>query len=144
MIKTKCLFIYILITSLLFPYSAKAESRPLPYLEAKCPKVSPLVQVDLNQKEEVLLALKELVPKAYPYTEYNSWKVEEARPLSSPKTFRPYYNLAKELCGSDVAENSWFIQLHFPKISQGASASTGIMFIAKNSQGQWIVWYTYK
>ena len=144
MLKTQCLFIYILVTSLIFPYSALAESQPLPYLEAKCPKVSPLVQVDLTQKEEVLFGLKELVPKAYPYKEYNSWKVEEARPLSSPKTFRPYYNLAKELCGNDVAENSWLIQLNFPKISPGVSASTGIMFIAKNSKNQWLVWYTYK
>jgi len=143
MIKTQCLFIYILVTSLIFPYSAKAESRPLPYLEAKCPKSS-LVNVNANHKAEVLRAVKNLVPKAYPYKEYNSWKVEEARPLSSPKTFRPYFNLAKELCGSDIAENSWLIQLNFPKISPGVSASTGIMFIVKNSQDQWIVWYTYK
>lgn len=63
MLKTQCLFIYIVVTSLIFPYSALAESQPLPYLEAKCPKVSPLVQVDLNQKDEVLFALKELVQK---------------------------------------------------------------------------------
>ncbi|MGC9933828.1 hypothetical protein [Priestia aryabhattai] len=140
---TKWLFLCVLVMTLMVPCNAKAANKPLPYLEAKCPKLS-LVNVNANHREEVLLALKKLVPKAYPYKEYNSWKVEEARPLSSPKTFRPYYNLAKDLCGTDVAENSWFIQLHFPKISPGGSASTGIMFIAKNSQDQWIVWYTYK
>lgn len=140
---TRWIFLCVLVIILMIPYNAKAVNTPLPYLEAKCPKLS-LVNVNANQGEEVLRAVGNLVPKAYPYKEYNSWKVEEARPLSSEKTFRPYYNLAKELCGNDVAENSWFIQLHFPKISRGASASTGIMFIAKNSKNQWLVWYTYK
>jgi len=123
---------------------ATLNDTPLPYLEPKCPDVSSMVKVNAGEKEGVFLALNKLVPKAYPYKEYNVWKVEEARPLSSEKTFRPYYNLAKELCGSDVAENSWFIKLHFPKLSPGVSASTGIMFIAKNSNNEWSVWYTYK
>jgi len=123
---------------------ASLNDTPLPYLEPKCPKVSSTVKVHEREKEEVLLALNKSVPKAYPYKEYSMWKLEEARPLSSPQTARPYYNLAKNSCGKGIAENSWFIKLHFPKISQGVSASTGIMFIAKNSNNEWSVWYTYK
>lgn len=123
---------------------AALNDTPLPYLEPRCPDASSTVKVNAGKKEEVLLALNKLVPKAYPYKEYDVWKVEEARPLSSPQTAQPYYNLAKNSCGTGVAENSWFIKLHFPKLSPGVSASTGIMFIAKNSNNEWSVWYTYK
>lgn len=139
-----------IITFFMFPYflfwfsSAKAD---LPYLVPKCPNTKTFAETSLNNKNELLMKLNEIVPIAYPDKMYQEWNVLEIDPLYKAQGInydKVYYQMVEKLCNKDVAENSWLVELEFPKFLPSASASTGIMFLVKDKEKGWYVWYTYR
>lgn len=119
--------------------SAKAD---LPYLVPNCPNTNTFAETSINNKNELLMKLNEIVPIAYPDKMYKEWNVLEIEPLINYD--KEYYKMVKKLCNKEVAENSWLVELEFPKFLPSASASTGIMFVVKDKEKGWYVWYTYR
>ncbi|MDS9471151.1 hypothetical protein [Sporosarcina pasteurii] len=128
-------------------FNIKDESTDLPYLEPRCPATDALIQTTSKDKAELLRKLNELVQDAYPYDIYSEWEVQEAIPLRSligVPYDEAYFMMAQRLCNKRVADNSWLIKVQFPKLLPSASASAGIMFVTKDKQNGWYVWYTYR
>ena len=124
--------------------SAKAD---LPYLVPNCPNTNTFAETSINNKSELLMKLNEIVPIAYPDKMYKEWNVLEIEPLHKAKGinyYKEYYKMVKKLCNKEVAENSWLVELEFPEFLPSASASTGIMFVVKDKEKGWNVWYTYR
>lgn len=93
------------------------------------------------------MQLNELVPLAYPDKMYKEWKVSEMVPLYKAEGInydKVYYKIVEKLCNKEVADHSWLVELEFPNFLPSASASTGIMFVVKDNEKGWYVWYTYR
>jgi hypothetical protein len=123
-----------------FIVNLQVSAAPLPYLTPKCPNEKELVATTAQDQAELLNALEAIVPEVYPE---KVRKVETAAPLHKMQD-SPYYGMAKNLCSEEIANNSWYIQLLFPDYLPSASASTGIMFVAKTKDKGWVVWHQYK
>ena len=118
--------------------------------DVKCPDVKQLEKTSMKDKEELLKALKEIVPATYQKGEhgemFSEWEVITALPF--PKTAEKkdavYDEMAKNFCGEAVAEQSWLVRLYFPKWEgKSASALEGQIFIAKDKEDGWFVWFRY-
>ena len=135
--------VFIVLICFLFVFvSVKAD---LPYLEPKCPNTKTLVNTSIANKDELLLKLNKLIRNAYPDEMYKEWNVLEIEPLYKAEGInydKEYYKMVKKLCNKEVAENSWLVELEFPRFLPSASASTGIMFVVKDKERGWYAWYT--
>jgi hypothetical protein len=75
---------------------------------------------------------------------YSEWEVALA-PFTKVSGFdKHYYEMAKNLCGEEIAKHSWLVKLHFPKWEPLASPANGIIYVAKNKEKGWFVWYRYR
>mgnify|MGYP007046088070 CR=1 FL=1 len=128
----------------LFSFTTKVYAQP-----EKCPVLSNLEEVTIKDKQEVVKALKTIIPQTYEVGEssdnYSEWNIVSAVPFPMTvgnKKEEDYYGMAKYFCGKEIADKSWLVRLDFPKI-QGASASQGQLFLAKNKEKGWFVWFRY-
>ncbi|SDN05894.1 hypothetical protein SAMN04487897_101936 [Paenibacillus sp. yr247] len=121
------------------------QPSPYNYITPKCPKVADLMETSSKDKEELLKALKDIVPEVYGDVGYDVWVVKEANALPLLVGFdEVYYRMAINRCGEDVGEKSWIVKLQFPKFLPSGSASSGIFFVTKSKEKGWIPWYMYK
>lgn len=116
--------------------------QPYFYANQQCPNVAELVQTSSKDEQELLHALRTIVPKLYPDEEHNEWKAEYVHFL--PNIKQTYFQMAKTFCSEAVAERSWIIRLRFPKLLPSTSLSEGVIFLAKHKEKSWIAWYRYK
>ncbi|WP_084544150.1 hypothetical protein [Paenisporosarcina indica] len=141
-----------LFVSLFMFVQTEVDSATLEKKLKSCPKESDLVETSIDNQEELVNELDFLIPDTYikgdEYGEnYKEWIVTTVMPL--PKTVDDttvdvYYEIAKNLCGKEVANKSWLIQIDFPKWDDvSASNSEGQIFVAKNKETGWYVWYRY-
>ncbi|MFC5605069.1 hypothetical protein [Sporosarcina koreensis] len=142
----KILITSIITISFLFIHSTQGYAQP-----KECPVLSELMQTSIKDRKEVIEALNTLIPKTYgtgldEYPGmYTEWNVVTAKPF--PKTVgnkdeEDYFGMAKNFCGKEIAEKSWLVRLHFPK-APGADLAQGQIFIAKNKEKGWFVWFRY-
>ncbi|MFD1037806.1 hypothetical protein ACFQ3N_05205 [Virgibacillus byunsanensis] len=142
----KRLFIWtILVSVFLFPIIEVSAS------SIDCPDVNKLEQTSLEDKQEFLKALETIIPEMYGSDEdadkYGEWKIITATPF--PKTvgvFRDdiYRRIAANYCGEDVSSKSWLARIYFPKWEGvSSSLSQGQLFLAKNEEQGWFVWFCY-
>jgi hypothetical protein len=115
----------------------------------ECPNAKDLVIVPVEEVNQVIDSLKVLVPTLYEVGEfpeyYSKWELVTIKPF--PLTVknsdeRDYYEMAKNFCGKKVADRSWLVRLHFPRV-KAASASQGQIFLAKKKNSGWFVWFKY-
>lgn len=115
----------------------------------ECPDPQTLERVSIENVDEVEKALRILIPIAYEVGEfpelYSEWEIISLKPFPSTvgvKVDEDYYGMAKHFCGNEVADRSWLVRLHFPKV-KAASGSQGQIFIAKKEENGWFVWFKY-
>lgn len=128
----------------IFGTSTTAYAQP-----KECPDLHTIEVVSIENIDEVEKALKILVPIAYEVGEfpelYSEWEVLSLKPFpltKGNKEDEDYYGMAKHFCGKGVADRSWLVRLHFPKV-KAASGSQGQIFIAKKADSGWFVWFKY-
>lgn len=141
----KKIFLFMILMS--FPYWFVIAKAELPYLVPTCPNTNTLAETSINNKDELLIKLNELIRVAYPDEKFNEWNVLEVKPLSKvsrSKYDKAYYRMAKKLCNKEVADNSWLVEFEIPELLPSASAATRVMFVAKDRETGWFVWYTYR
>ncbi|MGP4040948.1 hypothetical protein ACTWP4_13775 [Gracilibacillus sp. D59] len=119
--------------------------------DVECPNLKKLENTTIKDKDDLLKALKEIVPDIYQKGEngelYSEWEVRTALPF--PKTVgkeidEAYYGMAKNFCGKEIADKSWLVRLYFPKWEGiSASALEGQIFLAKSKDDEWFVWFRY-
>lgn len=129
---------FALLLFLFYPYSARANS---------CPNPNELQDTTLDEQEELLQALHSLVPEIFRGDVFVNWEVMSATPF--PMTIgkqeeSPFFEWAKQMCGGQVTEKSWLVRLYFPTLADLRSHfSERQLFVAKNQQNDWFVWYQY-
>lgn len=139
--------IKVLLICLLFFMSlgnTRSYAQPL-----ECPNPKDLLEVPVEEVNQVIDSLKVFVPTLYEVGEfpeyYSKWDLITVKPF--PLTVknseeRDYYEMAKNFCGKEVADRSWLVRLHFPRV-KAASASQGQIFLAKKKNSGWFVWFKY-
>ncbi|QUW20270.1 hypothetical protein JSQ81_10295 [Sporosarcina sp. Marseille-Q4063] len=145
--KKTLFFMCVLFFIISFSLYPKAESTDFPYLKPVCPVSDELIKTNDNDKDELLQKLNKLIPDAYPDDIYSEWIVKEAKPLRSligVPYEEAYYGMANKLCNKKTANYSWLIKVEFPKLLPSASAASGVMFVIKDKDNGWHVWYTYR
>ena len=146
------ILISVVIISISFAVTADTDTTTSEKKVEDCPDVIDHVETTIFDRDIVVETLKSLIPETYikgdEYGEYYSnWSIITARPL--PMTIDDsendvYFEIAKNFCGKEVANKSWLIRLHFPKW-EGVSDSNmeGQIFMAKNKDTGWYLWYRY-
>lgn len=133
---TVFVFIILLVIMIEFPLQAK-----------ECPNSEQLVEASLNERDDLLRALGTIVPNQYAGEQFSDWEIVSATPF--PMTVgkqdeQAYFEIANNFCGGNVAEKSWLVRLHFPKLKEvSASLTEGQLFVAKSKEVGWFVWYQY-
>jgi hypothetical protein len=137
-----------IVSCLFFILSASLVSAEPPQ-GTTCPKVSQLADTSLQDKEELLKTLNTLIPQVYggdKYSEkYSEWQVTLAEPMPQLTGFDKdaYYGIAKNFCGEEVAKRSWLVKLHFPLWLPSVSGSQGQIYLTKDKEKGWSVWFRY-
>jgi hypothetical protein len=136
--------VYMCILIFIYPQISFAEKNgDVPFLinNGKCPNLQELGHIGSNKG--LISALNTIIPDVYKDQDYKGWKVETIAPL--PKSAHPeaYYEMAKYYCGEEVANNSWFVEVIFPKYLPAYDASHKQIFVTKNKQGQWFAWFRF-
>ncbi|MGG0175193.1 hypothetical protein [Gottfriedia acidiceleris] len=110
-----------------------------------CPSTENLVKPNLKDKDELISALNIIIPKVYGTDpNHKEWRIEKIQPAASLTGFeKHYFGIAVTFCGKEVAKNSWFVRLIFPKILPAVSAATGELYIVKDRNGNWFPWFQY-
>lgn len=119
--------------------------------DIECPEIEHLKATTIDDKDELVSALRGIVPDTYGKGEYgelySEWEVLSVLPF--PKTVglendEVYYEMAKNFCGEAVADKSWLVRLYFPKWEgKSASALEGQIFLSKSKENEWFVWFRY-
>ncbi|MDW0117822.1 hypothetical protein QTL97_12820 [Sporosarcina thermotolerans] len=137
--------IYICILGILiYPQMLFAKTEEgVPFLinNGKCPNTQNFGPV--SSDEGLINALNTIIPEVYKDSNYKGWKVETIAHL--PKSPHPeaYYEMAKNYCGEELANNSWFVEVLFPQYLPAYDASHRQIFVTKNKQGQWFAWFRF-
>lgn len=130
------LIFLVLAAAIEFPIQAKG-----------CPDPEKLVETSLNDSEDLFRALETIVPDLYKGKEFSKWEAVSITPFPltvGKQDEEIYFQIAKNYCGGKVAEKSWLVRLHFPKMETGsASMSEGQLFVSKSKESDWFVWYQY-
>ncbi|UNJ81074.1 hypothetical protein [Metabacillus dongyingensis] len=136
--------VFTLLLLLLNPASISVSAQP-----KECPELDKLEDTSIKDKNDVVNALKTLIPETYEvgiYPDiYSQWKVLSALPflnVGGNEEEENYYGMAKNFCGKRIADKSWLVRLEFP-LSKGASSSQGQIFLAKSKKQGWFVWFRY-
>lgn len=119
--------------------------------DVSCPDINHLVETSIKDRDDLLDELDSIVSNTYEQGDdgelYSDWELITALPF--PETVghehdEVYYEMAKNFCGEEIANESWLVRLHFPKWEgKSTSASEGQIFLAKNEDNKWFVWFRY-
>lgn len=134
----KKIVISLLTLFILFPYQIGAQAN------VECPSVDQLEATSLHNKDELIQALEKIVPSTFGESDYGNhfseWEVVTAQPLN--KEAEKEYKMSTNYCGQAVADKSWLVTLHFPRWEgKSETATKGQIFLAKNKDDGWFVWY---
>ncbi|MFD2655205.1 hypothetical protein [Gracilibacillus thailandensis] len=130
---------------ILVPHQLYAQS------EVACPKLENLQETTIKDKDDLLKKLKQIVDQTYVEGEYghmySEWELRTALPFLETigrEQEGIYYEMAKNFCSQEVADKSWLVRLYFLKWEGlSASALEGQIFLAKNKEDRWFVWFRY-
>jgi hypothetical protein len=103
-----------------------------------CPKIEDLVKISSKSEWEIRKVLNIIIPQTFKGSEYKKWEVIKIKPLLHSKN---YYEMGKTLCGKEVSERTWLVQMNFPKLTIGGTK--GYLLLAKNNENGWFVWYRH-
>ena len=129
---------------MIYPQISFAETdKEVPFLtnNGKCPNSQNLEPV--SSDKGLIDALNTIIPEVYKGDNYKGWEIETI--IHLPKAPHPeaYYAMAKNYCGEELANNSWFVELLFPQYLPAYDASHRQIFVTKNKQGQWFAWFRF-
>ena len=124
-------------------FSFAAPNNDVPFLinNGTCPNQQELGHVSSSQG--LTKALNKIIPKVYKGEKYKGWKIETIAPLIKSPDPEAYYGMGKYYCGEKVANNSWFVEILFPKYLPAYDASHGQIFVTKNKDGKWFAWFRF-
>jgi hypothetical protein len=106
-----------------------------------CPIDADIVDTSIKDKHSLEKVLDQIIRNVYTDPEYATYQVKSVE--LAPQSPGGYKGIIKENCSDKVFQNSWVVQLSFPKLEAiSASLSQGQIFIAKTKDG-WIVWKQY-
>ncbi|WP_155591165.1 hypothetical protein [Lysinibacillus cavernae] len=110
-----------------------------------CPNPDTLLKTTEKDKDGLVRALNEIIPKTYGTNpDYQEWEIEVIQPMPLLTGFEEnYYKMAINFCGKRVADHSWFVRLRFPKLLPAQSASLGELYIVKDTTNKWVPWFQY-
>lgn len=117
------------------------EGVPFLISNGKCPDSQNLEPV--SSDKGLLNALNTIIPEVYKNQNYKGWKIESIAHLSESPHPDAYYAMAKNYCGEEIANNSWFVEVLFPQYLPAYDASHRQIFVTKNKQGQWFAWFRF-
>ncbi|MCJ8007155.1 hypothetical protein ACFFF5_06575 [Lederbergia wuyishanensis] len=112
---------------------------------SECPNTEILLKTNEKDKDELVKALNEIIPKVYGSSpDYKEWRIEVIKPMPRLTGFEEnYYKMAINFCGKRVADHSWFVRLRFPRLLPAQSASLGELYIVKEKNNKWFSWFQY-
>lgn len=112
---------------------------------SECPNIKMLQNINENDKDDLVNALREIIPNVYGVSpDYKKWENEIIKPMPSLTGFEEnYYKMAINFCGQEVADHSWFVRLRFPRLLPAQSASLGELYIVKDKNNKWLPWFQY-
>jgi len=128
----------------IYPQISFAETDgEVPFLihNGKCPNSQNLGHV--SSDKGLINELNTIIPEVYKDDNYKDWKVETIAHLPKAPHPEAYYAMAKHYCGEEIADNSWFVEVLFPKYLPAYDASHRQIFVTKNKQGQWFAWFRF-
>jgi hypothetical protein len=134
----------LLIICCVFYFLSASLVHAAPKTYVKCPRVSDIVETTAQDKQGLLNALRTIVPQIYTDEKYSEWQVTLAEPMPKLTGFdKGYYGMAKNFCGKEVANHTWLVKLLFPKLLPSASVSQGQIYLVKDKEKGWSVWFRY-
>lgn len=135
--------------AIFFLVFASLGTPPIYAQPKECPDSKELIEVPIEDINKVADALHTIIPITYEVGEfpeyYTKWELVTVIPFPMTrgnKELEDYYKMASNFCGKEVADRSWLVRLHFPRV-KGVSASQGQIFIAKKKDSGWLVWFKY-
>lgn len=117
------------------------EEVPFLINNGKCPNSQSLRHI--SSDKGLINALNTIIPEVYKEDNYKGWKIETIAHLSKAPHPEAYYAMAKHYCGEEIANNSWFVEVLFPKYLPAYEPSHRQIFVTKNKQGQWFAWFRF-
>ena len=117
------------------------EEVPFLINNGKCP--NPKNMEPVSSDKDLINALNTIIPEVYKNQKYKGWKVETIAHLSKSPHLEDYYAMAKNYCGEELADNSWFVEVLFPQYLPAYDASHRQIFVTKNKRGQWFAWFRF-
>lgn len=138
MIKIQMLILLLLVIFPTVSFGAKLDG-------SECPNTEILMKTTEKDKDELVKALNEIIPKVYSSSpDYKVWKIEVMKPMPLLTGFEEnYYKMAINFCGKRVADHSWFVRLRFTRLLPAQSASLGELYIVKDKNNNWFPWFQY-
>lgn len=125
-----------------FSFLSAAATENLPATSEQCPKADDLIKPDDKAEKEIRDALPQLIRESYGEdSRHQNYEVKRILSLDDPES-SPYFGIAEQQCGKEVAGKSLLVELFFPEFLPSASLSQGQIFVAKTNEG-WKVWYRY-
>lgn len=97
----------------------------------------------VSSDKGLLNALNTIIPVVYKNQNYKGWKVETITHLPKSSHSNAYYAMAKNYCGEEIANNSWFVEVLLPQYSPAYDTSHKQIIVTKNKQGQWFPWFRF-
>ena len=118
--------------------SPSASSRPDP-ASGICPRETPL-DPGPNARAAATAAAEAAVPQRYGRPiDTTGFQVARVYPADLASGYGP---VAYGLCGSEVGQRTWVVELSFPKMLPSADLSAGQLFLSRFQDG-WKVWFQY-
>lgn len=137
--------IYICILGMLIysqiSFAETDEEVPFLINNGKCPNLKDMEPV--SSDKDLINALNTIIPEVYKNQNFKGWKVETIAHLSKSPHLEDYYAMAKNYCGEEIADNSWFVEVLFPQYLPAYDASHRQIFVTKNKRGQWFAWFRF-
>lgn len=119
------------------PQPIEPDRRPaILAARAICPD-DPLLEPGPRAAEEAVAAVQKSL-SAGPL-EWRDYEIRAAYPASRREGFGL---VVVGMCGQEVANRTWIVELHFPRLEPSASLSQGQAFVSRFASG-WRVWYRY-
>jgi hypothetical protein len=117
------------------------QDNPFLINNGKCPNAIELINNPTS--DGIMEALERIIPNTYTWDKkYNEWKVIQITPLPTTNP-ESYYSMGKHYCGEQVAKNSWFVEILFPKFLPAYDASHGQIYVAKDKEKGWFAWFRF-
>ncbi len=120
------------------PASPGLPGPTLNTLDAVCPSETPIAPGPDAQPAAVA-AVAVAVPSLYQNIRTANWSVARAYPADAAQGFG---SVVYKLCGDQVGQHTWVVELSFPEELPSASTSQGQVFVSRFHEG-WRVWFRY-